>query len=117
MNSRTGLIICALLGALDVIGIVGIWQHPATPAAVAIGGAVLGAATLAALRAAGSGNVRAVQAVIGTRVASALLGLPVFFVDDAPGWARIVVAISIAATVAAVAMLMSAARPVSARRA
>lgn len=116
MNHKIGLVLCALLGALDLVGIVGLWQHPGPPAAVAVTGAVFGAVTLAAYLPAKHGDARAVRAVLGSRIASALLGVPVFFVDNAPTWSRVLVAAAIAATLIAVTMLLPSARPVPARQ-
>ncbi|MGW1748965.1 hypothetical protein ACWCRD_25800 [Streptomyces sp. NPDC002092] len=81
----TGRTAC-LDALLDLVGIVGLWQHPGPPPGITITGAVLGAVTLAFYRSAGRGNVRALRVVVGSRVVSALLGLPVFFTADAPGW-------------------------------
>ncbi|MFI7402247.1 hypothetical protein ACIBW9_17535 [Streptomyces sp. NPDC049541] len=117
MRRTIGMTLCAVLAVLDLAGIVGLWQHPGPPPGIAITGAVLGAVTLACYRSAGRGNVRALRVVVGSRVVSALLGLPVFFTADAPGWARIVVAVLIVATAVAVALLAPAARPTAAEQA
>ena len=100
-----GIVICAVLGALDVLGLLGFGADDAPPAAVIIAGAVLGVITLAALRPAWRGNSRGVAAVAGSRVISALLGIPVFFVDDAPEWAPPVVAVSLVLTAVGVGLL------------
>jgi hypothetical protein len=46
--------------------------------------------------------------IIGSRAISALLSVPVFFVDEAPGWARIATAIAITATVIGIGLLVAA---------
>ncbi|MEU6091637.1 hypothetical protein ABZ865_33650 [Streptomyces sp. NPDC047085] len=117
MRRIIGMALCAVLAVVDLVGIVGLWQHPGPPPGVVITGTVLGAITLAAFRPASRGNIRALRLVVGSRVISALLGLPVFFTADAPDWARIVVAVLIAGTAVAVAMLAPAARPAAAERA
>ena len=111
MRRTIGMTLCVVLAVLDLAGIVGLWQHPGPPPGVAITGAVLGAVTLVAYRPALRGHVRVLQVVVGSRVISALLGLPVFFTADAPNWARISVAVLIAGTAIAVTMVALAARP------
>ena len=116
-NRKTGLILCGILAVADLAGLAGLGQHPGPPVAVVIAGAVLGVITLAAYRPATRGEARGVRTVLGSRIASALLGLPVFFTGDAPGWARIAVSAVIVLTAAAVAILAPAARPIQAGRA
>lgn len=48
-----------------------------------------GSRPLAAYRPALRGDTRTLRVVVGSRVISALLGLPAFFTADAPNWARI----------------------------
>jgi hypothetical protein len=110
MNRKIGFILCGLLALMDLAGLAGLWQHPGPPAAVAVTGAVLGVVTLAAYRPAERGDLRGVRVLLGSRIVSALLGLPVFFTGDAPGWARVVVAVALVVTAAAVAVLTPAAR-------
>jgi hypothetical protein len=117
MRRTIGMTLCAVLAVLDLAGIGGLWQHPGPPPAVAITGAVLGAVTLAAYRPAARGNTRALRIVVGSRLVSALLGLPVFFTADAPGWARLTVAVLIVGTAIAIALLAPAARPAPAEQA
>ncbi|HCT77923.1 MAG TPA: hypothetical protein DGG94_16490 [Micromonosporaceae bacterium] len=107
---KTGLVVCALLGLLDVAALAGMGMDGAPPVGVAIGGGVLGIVTLAATIPAWRGGRGAVLTVIASRLISILLGVPVFFTDEAPGWARIVVSIVIVATVAGVALLAAAFR-------
>ncbi|MGW3123702.1 hypothetical protein ACWDBW_42465 [Streptomyces sp. NPDC001107] len=117
MRRTIGMTLCAVLAVLDLAGIAGLWRHPGPPPGVVITGAVLGAVTLAAYRPAGRGSTRALRVVVGSRIVSALLGLPVFFTADAPDWARIVVAVLIAGTAIAVAMLAPTTRPTAAEQA
>ncbi|MFG2794851.1 hypothetical protein [Streptomyces sp. NPDC048419] len=109
MRRTIGRPLCAVLAVLDLAGIVGLWQHPGPPAGLVITGTVLGAVTLAAYRPAARGSTRALRVVVGSRVISALLGLPVFFTADAPDWARV--------TAIVLAMLAPAIRPTAAEQA
>ncbi|MER7927363.1 hypothetical protein ABTY96_30155 [Streptomyces sp. NPDC096057] len=111
MRHTIGMTLCAVLAVLDLVGL---WQHPGPPPGVAITGAVLGAVTLAAYRPALRGDSRTLRVVVGSRMISALLGLPVFFTADAPNWAQISMAVLICGTAIAVTMLALAARPAQA---
>jgi hypothetical protein len=102
-----GLGILTLLGVLDIVGLVGFAMNDAPPAGVMIVGAVLGAITLVGAWMAWHDRHGGVATVIASRVVSALFGIPVFWADDAPGWAKITVAIGIALTVVGVALLAS----------
>src|SRR5689334_10147246 len=95
----TGLIICALLGLLDLIGLAGLGMDPGPPVGIVLGGAALGVVTLGAVVPAWRGSRGGLFTIIASRAISALLSVPVFFVDEAPGWARIATAIAITATV------------------
>ncbi|MHC3469512.1 hypothetical protein ACYF6T_12425 [Streptomyces sp. 7R007] len=116
MRRTIGMTLCAVLAVLDLAGLVGLWQHSGPPPGITLTGAVLGAVTLACYRSAGRGDVRALRIVVGSRVISALLGLPVFFTTDAPGWTRIAVAVLITGTAVAVTMLAPTVRPAPARQ-
>lgn len=105
-----GLILCTLLGLLDVAGVAGIGL-PGAPIALVLLGALLGAITLVGAVLAWRERRGGLAAVIVTRVLSALLGIPVFFVDDAPGWARVVVLVALVLTVVALWLIRPAARP------
>ena len=110
-RTRTaGLAICALLGAFDIAGLAGFVIDPAPPAAVMIGGALLGAITLAGVWLAWRGRRGGAATVVVSRVVSALLGIPVFFTDEAPGWARFVVAVALVLTAVGVALIGAAGR-------
>jgi len=105
----TGLVICTLLGLLELVGLVGINSDDAPPAAVVIVGGVLGVITLIGVFLAWQGKRVGVVTAVGSRVISALLAIPVFF-TEAPNWARVVVAIALACTVAAVVLLSGSLR-------
>ena len=105
-----GLGISVLLGLLDVVALAGMGAEDAPPAIVAITGAILGVITLAAAPFAWRGQRGGVAAVVVSRLLSALLGVPAFFVDEAPDWARVIVAIAIALTIVGVALLFGAVR-------
>jgi hypothetical protein len=104
---KAGMVLCALLAALDIVGLAGFATDDGPPAVVMIVGAAFGVITLAALRPALAGQRGGVATVGWSRALSALWGIPVFFVDSAPTWARIVVAAGIALTVLALAMIYS----------
>jgi hypothetical protein len=104
----TGLIICVLLGLLDLIGLVGLGMDPGPPVGIVLGGAALGVVTLGAVMPAWRGSRGGLLTIIGSRAISALLSVPVFFVDEAPGWARIATAIAITATVIGIGLLVAA---------
>jgi membrane associated rhomboid family serine protease len=106
----TGLVICALLGVLDLIGLVGLGMDPGPPVGIVLGGAALGVITLAAAIPTWRGSRSGLLTVIASRVISALLGVPVFFADQAPEWARIATAIAIIATVIGIGLLAAARR-------
>lgn len=101
------MVLCGLLAALDIVGLAGFVTGDGAPAVVMIVGAASGVITLAALRPALAGQRGGVATVEWSRGLSALWGIPVFFVDSAPTWARIVVAVGIALTVLALAMIYS----------
>lgn len=101
----------ALLGAVDVLGLVGFaMPDDAPPAAVMIIGAVFGVITLGALKPAATGRRGGLATVVSSRVVSALFGIPVFFANDAPGWAQAAVAVSMALTVVGLALIYAAQR-------
>lgn len=107
---RSGLVICALLAALDIVGLSGFAADDGPPAAVMIVGAVLGVVTLVVLRPALGGGRGALATVGVSRVVSALLGAGVFFADNAPTWAKVVVTVAIGLTVVGLALAYGAQR-------
>ncbi|MBL7256413.1 hypothetical protein [Paractinoplanes lichenicola] len=106
----TGLVICALLALLDLVGSLPMGDVQ-PPVGVIVVGLVLGLITLAALVPAWRGNRRALQVVVGSRVLSALLGIGAYFDDAAPTWARIGVTVAMLLTAIAVVLVLPALRP------
>jgi hypothetical protein len=96
--------IFALLGLIDVAltGVIG--SKDAPPLAVSLGVAALGLITLAALVPARRGSRPALTAIVVTRVISAILAVPAFFLD-APVWVMAVEGFVIAATVTALVLM------------
>src|SRR3954469_6696842 len=109
-NLKAGIAICALLAAVDVIGLAGSGMDDAPPFFVIAIGAALGVVTLAALRPALRQQGGGLWTVICSRLLSALWGLPVFFADDAPGWAQVATVVSLALTAAGGGLLVPFAR-------
>jgi hypothetical protein len=105
-----GLIVCAFLGVVDIVSVVGAGADDGPPIAIVLIGAVLGAVTLYGVRQAWSAWPRGRTLVGITRVLSALLGVPVFFTDDAPDWAPPAVGVQLVLTVVALALLYLADR-------
>jgi peptidoglycan/LPS O-acetylase OafA/YrhL len=100
---KWGLALGVVLGLVDIAGLAGLGVDNGPPPALVIGSAVLGVITIAAV--AVHRRRGAIATVIATRVLSALLGLPVYWADNAPGWAKVAVGIALALTVVAVALL------------
>ena len=98
--------ISAVLAAFDVAGVAALGAAGAPPAALALTAGVLGLITLGAALPALRGSRRGAQIVIVSRVLSAVLGIPVFFAGDAPGWAPAAVLGSIVLTALAIWLLM-----------
>ena len=109
---RTGLVLAALLGLADVVSV--LFPTPdgevGPPLPILVLGALLGAATLAAVIVAWrTGRRGALRIVAGTRVLSAISALPAFFVD-VPVALKLVVAVAIVLTVVSVVLVLSPAR-------
>ncbi|GAB2591458.1 hypothetical protein Aab01nite_39030 [Paractinoplanes abujensis] len=105
----TGLVICALLALLDLVGSLPMGDvRP--PLGVLVAGLVLGLITLAALVPAWRGNRRALLVVVVSRALSALLGIGAFFDDAAPGAALVGVVVALVLTAVAVVLLVPALR-------
>jgi len=102
--------ISAFLAALDVAGLAALHADGAPPPALSFTAAALGVVTLAAVVPALRGSRRGVQAVIVSRLLSAVLGLPVFFVSDAPAWAPPAVVGTLVLTALVVWLLLPSAR-------
>jgi hypothetical protein len=109
---RVGLILLAVLSALDLIGpLLTDGEHP--PMAVALVGAALGLASIALVVSAWRGATRAVWPLVGLRVVSALSAVPAFFVSDVPVAAVAAAAAVAALTVLGVVLVLPATRRVS----
>ena len=71
---------------------------------------MMGVITLVGVSLAWRGRRGGVAAVVASRVFSALLGVPAFFVDEAPDWAPPAVAVAIVLTVLAIALIYAGKR-------
>lgn len=105
-----GLVICAVLGVVDVVGVIGAGADDGPPLAVVVIGAVLGVVSLYGVRLAWTAWPRGRMLIVVTRVLSALLGIPALFVDDAPDWAPPVVAVTTVLTLIGIALLYADSR-------
>jgi len=111
----TGLVICALLGALNVTAsLIGLTADGAPPLGIVITGGVLGLITLSALAPAWRGSRGGLLLVMASRAAAALLAAPALFVDPS-GSVRVVVAIAIAVTLVGIWLLTATLRRTPAR--
>ncbi|MCK9901170.1 hypothetical protein CC117_02125 [Parafrankia colletiae] len=104
----SGLVLCVLLGIADVVSLAGLGADDGPPAGVLLAGGILGLITLA-------GTVRrrtrgGLLTIVVSRVLSALLAIPVFFVDDAPDAAVPVSAVFLVLTAIALGLLAPALR-------
>ena len=111
-NVTVGLMLFALLGVLDVVGVLGAGMEDAPPLPLVIAGFLLGVVTLAGVRMAWRGAPRGMAIAVVSRILSALIGVPVFLVDDAPRWAKVTVAVCIGVTAMAVGLVSSTRRTV-----
>lgn len=110
----TGLIILALIGALDIAGLAGFFIGNAPPAWVMLTGAALGLATLIGTGLAFTGRRGGLTIAVTTRVIAAVFGLGAFTDAAAPDWSKVVIGIAIALTVAGVALIAVGRRPATA---
>ncbi len=94
----------AVLGLIDIALVGAIWTSSPPPLAVSLGVGSLGLITLAGLVPANRGSRGALGAIVVTRVISALLAVPAFFLG-APTWAMAVEGFVILATVCALIMV------------
>ena len=101
-NAATAMF--AMLGLIDVAltGVIG--SSDAPPLIASLGVAALGLITLLSLVPARHGSRGALIAIVVTRVISALLAVPAFFLN-APTWVMIVEGLVIAATITALALV------------
>jgi hypothetical protein len=103
---RAGLVILAALAIIDLpTPFVTDGEHP--PMAVAIVSLVLGVASLACLPGAWRGRRPALLGLFGTRLLSAALAMPAFFVGDVPSAVVVFVAGFVAVTVLGVLLALA----------
>lgn len=105
-----GLVLSGILGAVDVLSVAGLGADEGPPTFVVVIGFVLGVITLVGVSLAWRGKPAGVTTVVVSRVLSVLLGIPAFFAEEAPDWAPPAVAIGIALTVLALALVYSGRR-------
>lgn len=102
--SHAATAIFATLGLIDVALTAVIGSADAPPLIVSLGVAALGLITLLALAPARRGSRGALTAVVATRVISAVLAVPAFFLN-APVWVMAVEGFVIVATIAALVLV------------
>ena len=107
-----GLVLLAVLAALDIVGVAGAGMDGAPPLGVILVSALLGVITLVGVRMAWTGAPRGMTIAIVSRIPSAVLGLPVLFVVGTPAWAKLAVAASLVATFVALALVTTTRRRV-----
>ena len=102
--SNAATAIFAVLGLIDVAltGVIG--SSDAPPLIVSLGVAALGLITLLALVPARRGSRGALTAIVVTRVISAVLAVPAFFLN-APAWVVVVEGFVIATTITALVVV------------
>ena len=101
-NATTAIF--ATLGLIDVALTAVIGSSVAPPLIVSLGVAILGLITLLALVPARRGSRGALTAIVVTRVISAVLAVPAFFLD-APAWVMVVEGFVIVATITALVLV------------
>ena len=101
-NAATAIF--AVLGLIDVALTAVIGSSDAPPLIVSLGVAALGLITLLALVPARRGSRGALTAIVVTRVISAVLAVPAFFLN-APAWVMAVEGFVIAATITALVLV------------
>jgi hypothetical protein len=106
---RFGLVLLGLLAVADLATPFATdGDHP--PMWVAVISLALGLASLACLPAAWRGRRSAMLGLFGTRLLSAVLALPAFFVDDVPEEVVTIVGVTIALTVLGVVLALAGTR-------
>ncbi len=109
LRNKIGLVLAGLLAASDVLSILAPTPdgEEGPPFAVLVLATVLGVVTLAAIVPAWrTGNRTALRVVAGTRILSALVSVPAFFVDIPPGL-RALAAAGFALTVICVVLVLA----------
>ncbi|MEO5654066.1 MAG: hypothetical protein ABIN79_06160 [Marmoricola sp.] len=110
MNRTTGLVILAALSVVDIVGLaVTDGEHP--PYAIAVAGAVLGAASLVLAVLIWRGRSWALAPLVALRALSALSAVPAFVVGDVPAPALVLAAAIVALTILGI-VLVARPRPV-----
>ena len=102
--SNAATAIFATLGLIDVALTAVIGSSDAPPLIVSLGVAALGLITLLALVPARRGSRGSLTAIVVTRVISAVLAVPAFFLN-APAWVMAVEGFVIVATITALVMV------------
>ena len=102
--SNAATVIFATLGLVDVALTAVIGSSDAPPLIVSLGVAALGLITLLALAPARRGSRGALTAIVVTRVISAVLAVPAFFLN-APAWVVAVEGFVIATTITALVVV------------
>jgi hypothetical protein len=108
--SNAATAIFAILGLIDVALTAIIGSSDAPPLIVSLGVAALGLITLLALVPARRGSRGALTAIVVTRVISAVLTVPAFFLN-APAWVMAVEGFVIAGTITALVLVHRQSRP------
>lgn len=107
-NAATAIF--TILGLIDVALTAVIGSSDAPPLIVSLGVAGLGLITLLALPQARQGSRGALTAIVVTRVISAALAVPAFFLN-APAWVMAVEGFVIVATITALVLVRRQSRP------
>lgn len=111
-RNRAGLVLAALLGVLDIVGVFAIPEPAAgeqgPPAAVLVAAGVLGLVTIAAaVWTWRTGNRVGSRVVAAARILSAVGALPAFFVEDVPPGLVALAAAGVVVTVVTVWLVLS----------
>ncbi|SFW85053.1 hypothetical protein [Amycolatopsis australiensis] len=105
----TGYVICVVLGLADVAGLAGLAMDDPPPTVVVLLGGLFGLVTLAGAVPAWRGHRAGQVTVVGSRVLSAMLAAPAFFVP-ASAWERLLAAVMIVLSIVGLGLLVSGAR-------
>jgi hypothetical protein len=106
---RIGLVLLGLLAVGD-LATPFVTDGETPPMWVALISLALGLASLACLPAAWRGRRPALLGLFGTRLLSAVLAIPAFFVDDVPGDVAALVGVTVALTVVGVVLVLAGTR-------
>ena len=106
---KIGLVVLGLLSVGD-LATPFVTDGDTPPMWVALISLALGLASLACLPAAWRGRRPALLGLFGTRLLSAVLAIPAFFVDDVPGDVVALVGVTVALTVVGVVLVLAGTR-------